>query len=277
MYYIYQSLTLHVHFCCLLFQVHHNLFPKMMLFSDVVMFSYYIGRGIQLRHHDTTKHHVQHRTMMFMGFVHAIEGSGQIRFTAWYIWIISRYLPQAIAKLVDTTVCQELSIWHGVYRAAATHCIFPYMIRMNLLRMCTIYFKMLFFRLPMNSRYEDARRFVSGEMFDQAKLFGTSLVAIALMSLVPQSIQDMFNQNLLIIFFYGFQISRRAQIERKWYVIVATISFIIAYFFEGLVDFQDDSYYDDVIFGSITFVFFTFTAREYTSEILKTLKNQKID
>ena len=246
----------------------------MMLFSDVVMFSFYIGRGIQLRHSDTTEHHAQHRTMMFLRFVHAIEGSGQIRFTAWYIWIASRYLPQAIAKLVDTTVCQELSIWHGGYRAAATHCIFPYMIRMNLLRMCTIYFKILFFRLPMNSPFKKARKIVSDEMFDQAKLFGISLLAIALISLVPQYIQNMFNQNLLIIFFYGFQLARRAKIHWMPFVIIAIGSFIISHYFEGLINFQDDSFYDDVFFGSITVAFFTNEARKYTLSILDAITTE---
>lgn len=254
--------------------VHHNLFPKMMLFSDVVMFSYYIGRGIQLRH-DKTSHHVHHRTMMFMGFVHAIEGSGQIRFTAWYIWIVSRYLPLDIAKLVDTTVCQELSIFHGGYRAAATDCIFPYMIRMNLLRACTIYFKILFFRLPMNNPYKKARAVVSQELFDQAKLFGISLLSIAIMSLVPQSLQDMFNDNLLIIFFYGNQLAQRAKVHWMPFVAIASVSFLISHYCNGLVNFQDESFYDDAFFGLLTIIFFTNEARKYTKNLLDSLRYEE--
>ena len=49
------------------------------------------------------------------------------------------------------------------------------------------------------------------------------------------------------------------------------MSFLISHYCEGLINFQDDRFYDDVFFGSITVVFFTFAARKYTSKILEAL------
>lgn len=82
--------------------VHHSIFVQMMLFSCVVMSLYYILGGIwfqwQARKHAQNgmlqkDFNWMHRTMMFYGFVHSIEGSGTIRFTAWLLWIVAKFMP----------------------------------------------------------------------------------------------------------------------------------------------------------------------------------------
>ena len=256
--------------------VHHNIFPKMMLFSDVLMSSYYIGRGIQLRKMtEGIPNKFMHRTMMFFGFVHAIEGSGQIRFTAWYIWIISRFLPEKVAPWIDTTVCQEMAFPNN-FRAAATHCVFPYMVRMNLLRMMTIYFKLIFFRLPLNKGYRKTKDSIAKEMQQQFQAFATSLVAIAVVEFVPTYIRDLFHDNLYCILFFGNQLAARTQVRWIPYAIIATLSFLLSQFVpEGWIDFGDESFYDDVLFGTLTIVVFVKVMHDYTDMLIQNMTDDE--
>ena len=110
---------------------HHNPFPRFSLFADVIQASGYVVRGLHAILQSTPKtkrkQHTIHKVLMFFGFVHGIEGSGQIRFTAWVIWIISRFLPMRYAVYFDTTVCQGTN-FATCPRASAGNCVLAYMV-----------------------------------------------------------------------------------------------------------------------------------------------------
>lgn len=85
---------------------------------------------------------------------------------------------------IDTTYCQGQS-YPDSWMAAATTCYFSYMLRMNLLRLLTIYFKALFIRLPMNASDVTNRELIANEMANQIKLTVVSLGLMFFYAMLP--------------------------------------------------------------------------------------------
>ena len=87
--------------------VHHHPLVKTLLFHDLAASMSYIMLAIQKAKMGDIE---SHKDMMVRGYLHAIEGSGTIRFTAWVLWLIGQRCSPELRVVIDTGACQSQSI-----------------------------------------------------------------------------------------------------------------------------------------------------------------------
>ena len=250
----------------------HNAFPRFSLFADVIQSSAYIFRALQAildRNNDRKTQVSIHKVLMFFGFVHAIEGSGQIRFTAWWIWLISRFIPMRYAVYFDTTVCQG-SNYATCPRASAGNCVLAYMIRMNFLRMTTIYWKLCFFRIQEFAHLVNTKAYVKEELTTQVKTFGILVLAILWIEFRVDErypwLNAFFSDNLYSLLFFGIPVLMRLNERRKYilWIVVAALIWNSSPFTPTFLS-------ADWVWFLIGSFFFGYTTKEYVDEIKYTI------
>lgn len=84
--------------------VHHHPFVKALLFHDMVASMCYILGGIKKAIDGDVE---THKDMLLRGYLHAIEGSGTIRFTGWVLWMIGQNCSPELRVFINTAACQS--------------------------------------------------------------------------------------------------------------------------------------------------------------------------
>lgn len=75
---------------------------------------------------------------------------------------------------------------------SAQYCYFPYSLRLQVMRLITIYWKMIFMRLPMNEYKKNARKLVWEEAKLQLLKIVFASIVIFLIYMAPQGFRDFF-------------------------------------------------------------------------------------
>jgi hypothetical protein len=108
----------------------------------------------------------------------SIEGSGTIRFTAWLYYIFGNlFLSPKARILFDTVNCQSQFVTANAYA-----CVFPYMFRLQGMRLVTMYFNVLYLRTPEKARDITSRHFLGEEIYDDVVVYLQMIAGMVLFS-----------------------------------------------------------------------------------------------
>jgi hypothetical protein len=108
----------------------------------------------------------------------SIEGSGTIRFAAWLYYIFGNlFLSPKARILFDTVKCQSQFVTANAYA-----CVFSYMFRLLGMRLVTIYFNVLYLRIPEKARDTTSRHFLREEIYDNVVVYLQMITGMVLSS-----------------------------------------------------------------------------------------------
>jgi hypothetical protein len=108
----------------------------------------------------------------------SIEGSGTIRFTAWLYYIFGNlFLSPKARILFDTVKCQSQFVTANAYT-----CVFPYMFRLQGMRLVTMYFNVLNLRTPEKARDLTSRQVLGEEIYDDVVVYLQMIAGMVLLS-----------------------------------------------------------------------------------------------